>query len=123
MSKTATFASHQCINLETYKKSGQPVDTPVWFTVDGDDRLFVVTKSETGKVKRLRNNGDVRIVPCSMRGEPKGGWVPAKARFATPEEKERALQQRKKKYGFKATLAGIFSRTKGELVAISISLD
>jgi PPOX class probable F420-dependent enzyme len=123
MSKTATFASHQCINLETYKKSGQAVDTPVWFTVDGDDRLFVVTKSETGKVKRLRNRGDVRVMPCGMRGEPKGEWVAAKARFATPEETERAIEQRKKKYGFKAKLAGIFSSTRGELVAISISLD
>jgi len=116
------FEGQQCINLETYKKSGQPVATPVWFTIDdNDDKLFVVTRSETGKVKRLRNNEAVRIMPCGMRGEPKGEWVSAKAQRATPEETERALKQRSKKYGFKAKIAGIFSSGKGQLVAISIT--
>jgi len=114
------FEGKQCINLETYKKTGQPVATPVWFTIDGD-RLFVVTKSDTGKVKRLRNNEAVRVMPCGMRGEPKGEWVGAKARFATPEETETALKQRSKKYGFKAKIAGFFSSGRGELVAISIA--
>lgn len=114
------FEGKQCINLETYRKTGQPVATPVWFTIDGD-RLFVVTKSDTGKVKRLRNNEAVRVMPCGMRGEPKGEWVGAKARFATPEETETALKQRSKKYGFKAKIAGFFSSGRGELVAISIA--
>lgn len=108
--------------METYRKAGVPVRTPVWFTIDSDgDRIFVVTRSETGKVKRLRNNGSVRIMPCSMTGEPRGEWVAANARFATPEEQETALRQRKKKYGIKARIAGLFSSGKGELVAISIS--
>ncbi|HEX6562175.1 MAG TPA: PPOX class F420-dependent oxidoreductase [Nitrososphaera sp.] len=114
------FEGKQCINLETYRKTGQPVATPVWFTIDGN-RLFVVTKSDTGKVKRLRNNEAVRVMPCGMRGEPKGEWVGAKARFATPEETETALKQRSKKYGFKAKIAGFFSSGRGELVAISIA--
>lgn len=114
------FEGQQCINLETYKKTGQPVATPVWFTIDGD-RLFVVTRSNTGKVKRLRNNGTVRVMPCGMRGEPKGEWIRAKAWFATPEETEIALKQRSKKYGFKAKIAGLFSSGRGELVAISIT--
>lgn len=122
VNKTEPYSSHQYINLETYRKTGHPVATPVWFTVDGDDRLFVVTRSETGKVKRLKNNGDVRIMPCGMRGEPKGTWAPAKAQFATQQETERALQQRNKKYGFKAKLSGLFSASKGQLVAIAISL-
>ncbi|MGI0019327.1 MAG: PPOX class F420-dependent oxidoreductase [Nitrososphaera sp.] len=122
MSKAAQFSGHECINLETYRKAGEPIRTPVWFTIDGD-RIFVVTRSETGKVKRLRNNGSVRIMPCGMRGEPRGEWVAASARFATPEEQEIALRQRKKKYGIKARIAGLFSSGKGDLVAISISPD
>lgn len=114
------FEGQRCINLETYRKTGQPVATPVWFTIDGD-RLFVVTRSQTGKVKRLRNNGAVRVMPCGMRGEPKGEWVSARAQLATPEERENALKQRSKKYGFKAKIAGIFSSGKGDLVAISIA--
>jgi PPOX class probable F420-dependent enzyme len=115
----AQFSGHEYLNLETYRKTGEPVRTPVWFTMDGD-RIFVVTKSETGKVKRLRNNGNVRIMPCGAMGQPKGEWVPASARFATPEEQETALRQRNKKYGIKAKLAGLFSSTKGDLVAITI---
>lgn len=121
MSKAAQFSGHQYISLETYRKAGGPVRTPVWFTIDGD-RIFVVTKSGTGKVKRLRNNENVRIVPSGFRGEPKGEWVAAKARFATPEEQETALRQRIKKYGMKARILGFFSSSK-EDVAISISPD
>ena len=122
LSKAAQFSGHEYINLETYRKAGEPVRTPVWFTIDGD-RIFVVTKSGTGKVKRLRNNENVKIMPCGFRGEPKGEWVAAKARFATPEEQETALRLRSKKYGIKAKLAGFFSSSKGDLVAISISPD
>lgn len=115
----AQFSGHEYLNLETYRKTGEAVRTPVWFTIDGD-RIFVVTKSETGKVKRLRNNRNVRIMPCGVTGQPKGEWVSASARFATPEEQEVALRQRSKKYGIKAKLAGLFSSTKGDLVAITI---
>ena len=114
------LSGHQYINLETYRKSGQAVATPVWFTVDGN-KVFVVTKSGTGKVKRLRNNQKVRVVPAGMRGEPKGEWSDAQARFATPEEFELAMKLRGKKYGIKARLAGFFSSGKGELVGITIT--
>jgi PPOX class probable F420-dependent enzyme len=118
------FEGQQFINLETYRKNGRAVVTPVWFTTDSaSNRFFVVTRSETGKVKRIRNNGAVRIMPCGMRGEPKGEWVNAKARLATPEETDAAIKQRSKKYGFKAKIAGFFSSTKGDLVAISITPD
>jgi PPOX class probable F420-dependent enzyme len=115
---------HAYINLETYKRNGQAVRTPIWFTIDDDNKtIYVVTRTETGKVKRLRNNSTVRIVPCGIRGQPKGEWLNGKATFADPEQLERALKQRNKKYGFKARLSGLFSRTKGDLIGIKISLD
>lgn len=114
------LSGHQYINLETYRKNGHAVATTVWFTIDGD-RIFVVTRSDTGKAKRLRNNQRVRVMPSGMRGEPKGEWADAQARFATPEEFEHAMKQRSKKYGLKARLAGLFSSGKGELVGIAIS--
>jgi PPOX class probable F420-dependent enzyme len=120
--RISIFSGHQYINLKTYRRNGQSVTTPVWFTIDGN-KIFIVTRSETGKVKRLRNNSKVSIVPSGMRGEPKGKWLNGKATFATPQELEDALKQRNKKYGFKARLSGLFSRTKGELVGIIISLD
>ena len=114
--------SGKYINLETYRKSGQAVATPVWFVTEGG-QIIVVTKSETGKVKRLRNNDKVRVVPSGVRGEPQGEWVEGKARFLDKGELERVLKARSKKYGFQAKLAGFVSRTKGELVGISIALD
>jgi uncharacterized protein len=120
--RVSVFSTHQYINLETYRRNGQAIATPVWFTIY-DDRISVVTRSETGKVKRLRNNSKVRIVPSGIRGQPKGEWLNGKAVFAAQEELDQALKQRNKKYGFKARLSGLFSRTKGKLIGIIISLD
>lgn len=120
--RISTFSGYAYINLQTYRRNGQAMATPVWFTIDGD-KIFVVTRSKTGKVKRLRSNSKVRIVPSGMRGEPKGEWLNGKGTFATPSELERALKQRNKKYGFKARLSGLFSRTKGDLIGIIISID
>jgi len=112
------------INLETYRRNGQPVATPVWFTFDDNNNImYVITRTETGKVKRLRNNSKVRIVPCGIRGQPKGEWLNGRATFATAEQQEIALKQRNKKYGLKARLSGLFSRTKGDLIGIAISLE
>lgn len=112
------------INLETYRRNGQPVATPVWFTFDDNNNIiYVITRTETGKVKRLRNNSKVRIVPCGIRGQPKGEWLNGRATFATAEQQEIALKQRNKKYGLKTRLSGLFSRTKGELIGIAISLE
>ena len=112
------------ISLETYRRSGQPVATPVWFTIDHNNKvIYVITRTETGKIKRLRNNSNVRIVPCGMRGQPKGEWLNGRATFATQEQQQIALKQRNKKYGLKARLSGLFSSNKGDLIGIVISLD
>lgn len=120
--RISIFSGHQYINLETYRRNGQAVTTPVWFTVD-DNKIFVVTRDRTGKVKRLQNNPKVRIVPSGIRGQPKGEWLNGNAAFANPDQLETALKLRNKKYGLKARLSGLFSRTKGKLIGIVISLD
>lgn len=113
------LTKHKYINLETYKKSGEPVRTPVWFMVD-NDLVYVVTSTDTGKAKRLRNNPSVRIVPSGYNGEPKGEWIDGKARFAEGSEAERAIQLRKKKYGLQARLTGMF-REASAVIAIELS--
>jgi PPOX class probable F420-dependent enzyme len=118
----SVLSGHQYIKLETQKKNGQAVATPVWISADGK-KIFIITRSQTGKVKRLRNNPNVRVAPCGMRGELKGQWFNGKAAFANAQELEYALKLRNKKYGFKTRLAGLFSRAKGKLVGIVIYLD
>ncbi|AFU59005.1 putative pyridoxamine 5'-phosphate oxidase-like, FMN-binding domain protein [Candidatus Nitrososphaera gargensis Ga9.2] len=112
------LAKHKYINLETYRKNGQPVSTPVWFMID-NGLVYVVTSADTGKAKRLRNNPAVRIMPSGFRGEPKGEWIEGKARFAEGAEAERAIQLRKKKYGLQARLAGMI---RGASTVIAIEL-
>ena len=119
--KLEQFFEQKYINLETYKKDGTSIRTPVWFVID-KDLIYVITRDSTGKVKRLRNNQDVRIVPCSFKGEPKNEWVKGKAEIITGEEADKAIKLRKKKYGMSARLIGLFTSQKGNLIVYSIEL-
>jgi len=64
--KLAQFSNQKYLNIETYKKSGQTVQTPVWF-IEDNGVLFVHTMLTSGKVKRVRKNPHVRVVPCSAQ--------------------------------------------------------
>lgn len=119
--KTSHLLDHKYINLETYRRSGKAVCTPVWFVTD-NDTIYVITTKETGKVKRLQNNQAVRIAPCGFRGEMKGEWASGTAKFAENDESEKALKLRKKKYGLQARLVGALVARKGEPVVIAIRI-
>ena len=119
--KLSIFLDQKYINLETYKKDGTPVRTPVWFVI-GNDLIYVITRDSTGKVKRLKNNQDVQIVSCSFKGESKNEWIKGKAEKITGKEADTAIKLRKKKYGMLARLTGIFTSQKGNLVVYSIEL-
>jgi uncharacterized protein len=120
----ALLEGHKYINLETFKKDGMGVVTPVWFMVDGQN-VIVVTTSDTGKARRLKNNAAVRIMPSGFSGEPKGDWINGTARFANPGELKRAFELRGKKYGSGEGLASSLSSysESGQPVAIVISPD
>jgi len=101
----APFAGQKYLNLETFKKDGTGVKTPVWFAADPSEsvdsseaKLYVYTIGVSGKVKRIRNNSLVKIAPCDMRGKVLGGWVEARAEIVTGEEDARGTQLLKKKY-------------------------
>jgi len=115
------FLDQKYINLETYKKDGTSIRTPVWFVID-NDLIYIITRVSTGKVKRLKNNQNVRIVPCSFKGEPKNEWIKGKAEKIAGEEADRVIKLRKKKYGMLARLTGMFTSQNGNLVVYSIEL-
>ena len=119
--KLGQFIDQKYINLETYKKDGTPIRTPVWFVIN-NDLIYVITRDSTGKVKRLRNNHNVRIVSCSFKGELKNEWVKAKAENITGDEADNAIKLRKKKYGISARLIGLFTSQKGNLIVYSIKI-
>ena len=116
------FSDQDYINLETYKKDGTGVKTPVWFVTD-QDTIYVITREKTGKVKRIRNNSSIRICPCSFNGTPKGKWISGSATKIQGKEEKKAISLRKKKYGIKAKLANFLTKGKGSLIAYAIKLD
>ncbi|MFF2223746.1 PPOX class F420-dependent oxidoreductase [Streptomyces globisporus] len=61
------FARSEYVSLTTYRKNGTSVATPVWAAAEGDV-LYVWTRSDSWKVKRLRNNGKVVVTVCDVRG-------------------------------------------------------
>ncbi len=105
------LADEKYINLETYRKNGRAVRTPVWF-VESNDIIYVRTSDDTGKYKRIHNNPSVQIAPCNMHGGVKGNWVKGEARIASEEEKLKAFKMLEKKYGIIYKMTRIFRAGK-----------
>lgn len=101
------LAGHQYMRLTTFRKSGEPVPTPVWFAQVGD-HLYVTTDGESGKVRRIRNNAQVEVAPCDMQGKPLGDSAEAMARVLGAEEEAVAQAALKRKYGLQFHLFGAF---------------
>ncbi len=85
------------ISLATFRKSGVAVYTPIWFAEDGN-RIYFMTNSKLGKCKRIRNNPQVKIAPCTIRGKITGPEFPATVRVLPPEERVHARQLINAKY-------------------------
>ena len=106
MSAFDQFIRQQYLNLETFRKNGTGVKTPVWFVQDGDT-LIVETVINSGKVKRIRTNGNVNVAPCKVDGKLIGDWVPAFAReIADLKTDVKAEQLFDKKYGLMRKMFG-----------------
>ena len=109
------------ISLETYRKNKESVRVPVWFVVL-DGIIHVITREDTGKIKRIRNNPSVSIALCTFNGKPLGEWFSGTAKFVDDETSNAAIELRKKKYGFMERIARFASRKKGKLVVFSIEI-
>lgn len=96
----ANLERAQCIALTTYRKTGQAVTTPVMFAV-GHGAIYVGTRADAGKLKRLRHTTRVTFAPCSYSGKVTGKVSEGNARILTkPEENAEASAALAKKYGF-----------------------
>ena len=93
------FADEKYINLETFKKDGTGVKTPVW-AAPMDGALYVFSAGNAWKVKRIRNNGKARAAACDARGNVHGEWVDGSARVIDdPATIDRIIGAMKQKYG------------------------
>jgi uncharacterized protein len=105
----APIQGQKYISLKTFRKNGVGVATPVWFGED-DGKLYVMTRHDMGKAKRIRNNAQVRVASCTIRGKVTGPEFPATARVLPPEDHARARQTINRKY-WMARLPLIWART------------
>src|SRR5258708_35628724 len=120
----AAFAGQKYLNLETFKKNGDGVKTPVWFAPDPSAsldssaaKIYAYTIGVSGKVKRVRNNPRVKIAPCDMRGQLLGEWVEARAEIIRGEAATSGLPLLNKKYfPWKQLLAVFASLSRRERI-------
>jgi PPOX class probable F420-dependent enzyme len=98
--KLAQFGGQKYISVETFKKNGHGVKTPVWFVLH-NDALYVYTEADSWKVKRIRNNPQVRVAACNVRGEVWGPWLDATAWIVEGDERLAADRLLDRKYFLK----------------------
>lgn len=86
--------------LRSFRRDGTPVDTPIWFGLDGDALLF---RTKVGpKTRRLATRGDVELVACDYRGRVRRGapTVAGRATILSGAEAERANRLLHERYGW-----------------------
>ena len=93
----STIRAQKYVSLTTFRKSGAGVATPVWFGEE-NGKLYVMTMNDSGKSKRIRNNPQVRVAPCTIRGKVTGPDSVGTARLLPKEDFARARKTITRKY-------------------------
>ncbi len=128
MTDLKLFKDKEFLSLETFRKNGIGVKTPIWFAQEGD-KMYLWTRGDSGKVKRIHNNARVNIAPCTRFGEVTGEWIEAQA---SVDDSDAAVQKvvalLRQKLGFGFTLFGMIEglierRKKQHRVSIKVSLS
>ncbi|MCA9562011.1 MAG: PPOX class F420-dependent oxidoreductase [Myxococcales bacterium] len=92
-----TLTGEKYINVETFKRDGSGVKTPVWFAIDGETLVFL-TNRNSWKVKRLRRNPAVRFAVCDVRGKVRGEWFDGECSLLVERSEEKRAEARLKSH-------------------------
>lgn len=113
--KLQELGNPKYIALETFRRDGRAVKTPVW-TVEQDGRLLVWTQGDSWKVKRALKDPRVRIAKCDMRGNVTGPWVEGMVTsISGNEEAKRAMSRLlRRKYHLMVALVTLVAMLRGE---------
>ena len=113
--KLQDLGNPKYIALETFRRDGRAVKTPVW-TVEQDGKLLVWTQGDSWKVRRARKNPSVRIARCDMRGNVEGPWVEGKVTSISGDEEEKRAMSRllRRKYHLMVALVTLVALLRGE---------
>src|ERR1700761_7399118 len=96
----AELSGARYARLRSYRRDGTPVDTPIWFGLDGGELVF---RTKVGpKTKRLTARGEVELAACDHRGRvrPGAATVTGRATILSGAEAERANRLLHARYGW-----------------------
>lgn len=109
------LADEPYINIETFKRDGNGVKTPVW-AAPLDGKLVVMSAGDAFKVKRLRRDARARVAACDIRGNVRGPWLEATGRILEgAEDTKRAHAALRQKYGWQMAMGDFFARIAGRI--------
>ena len=97
MTIPSLLAGNKYLSLTTFRKNGTAVPTPIWFA-EQDGKLYFMTRNDSWKYKRIRNNPQVKVAPCSARGKICGPESPGCARVLPEAEWPKAKHALCRKY-------------------------
>jgi len=110
---TAPLGDERYVSLETFRKDGTCVKTPVW-VAPLEGHLVIFSEGKSYKIKRLRNSPKVRVAACDVRGRVRGEWLEGTARILDdPARIALAHQALRRKYGFQAAVTDFFAWVAG----------
>ncbi|SDC28571.1 PPOX class F420-dependent oxidoreductase [Actinokineospora iranica] len=124
-SDTVRLGDGKYLLVTTFKRDGTAVPTPVWVVRDGTELLFW-TVANSGKVKRIRNNGRVEVAECDFRGAKSGPTTPGTARLLDADGSEHTRRLIQRKYGIVGRITMLGSRLRrgpNGTIGVAITLD
>jgi PPOX class probable F420-dependent enzyme len=93
----AELRDQKYVSLSTFRKNGVAVPTPVWFAEE-NEKLYVMTRGDSGKIKRIRANPVVNVAPSTIRGKVTGHEFPGRARVLPEQDWPHARELIRAKY-------------------------
>ena len=72
--------------LTTYRPGGEAVATPLSIAV-ANGKVYFVTAGDSGKARRLADNPEVTLAPCTVSGKVTGEAVEGRARRLARDER------------------------------------
>jgi PPOX class probable F420-dependent enzyme len=102
-SLAAALGTGKFARLTTFRKSGAPVATAIWFA-EHDGKAVFLTGPTTGKAKRIRRNPLVALAASTARGQVRGPEVRGMARLLAGVEADEAHGLLAAKYGIQLRL-------------------
>jgi PPOX class probable F420-dependent enzyme len=110
---TTPLDDAQYVNLLSFKRDGNGVETPVWAAPLGG-KLVVFTNRDSYKVKRIGRNPKVRVARCDARGKLLGPWLDGTCVIVQDAQQQvQIMEALGRKYGLQIRVLNFFSALVG----------